>query len=313
VATPLLFGDVAALVEAMGRAEDAEAAPAAQAQAWRPAAPAGGGFFAGFNSLGAHASVNHFHAHTGWASALCHGDDAGWAPGEGLPCQRAPLVRLAAAGGLALYAAAWHMPGFLLAWEGSAAPPADHDAVGLGRAAGALCAWLAARGVPHNVVFARAPAAAHARPAPLLACAFTVAIFPRGPQRESFGGGMGVALAEIVGLAICTEPDTWAEMTGSAFAAELAAVGLSEGAFSALGEALVAEALPRIATASRPAFLATASPAELEARAAVWGELVFVVRFEVGRDISQRVRDTARGGAAEDAVGLPANDTVSPG
>jgi hypothetical protein len=312
VATPLLFGDVAALVDAMGRAEDAEAGGAGGA-AWQPGAPAGGGFFAGFNSLGAHASVNHFHAHTGWAPALCHvegggGGGGGWAVGAGLPCQAAPLTPLAAAGGLALHRVGWHLPGFLLSWEAGGCE--GRTAVGLGRAAGALCAWLARRGTPHNVVFARAPPLDAARPAPLADRALTVAVFPRSPQRESFSGGMGVALAEIAGLAICTEPGTWAQLTGAAFAAELAAVGLPEAEFAALAEAAAATALPLAAAAARPPFLAAASAADVEARARAWGELVWQLPFGVGRDISQRVREEARGCAAEDAVGLPPNDTV---
>jgi hypothetical protein len=324
VATPLLFSDVAVLVDAMGAAEDAEAgaggggggaAAGGGGAPWSPAAPAGGGFFAGFNSLGAHASVNHFHAHTGWAPALCHGGapggGGGWAAGEGLPCQRAPLTHVATVEGLALFRVAWHVPGFLLAWgEGGG----GSGAAGLGRAAGSLCAWLAARGAPHNVVFARAPSrgapAGAGAPAP---GALTIAVFPRTPQRESFGGGMGVALAEVAGLAICTEPGTWEEMDGARFARELAAVGLPAAEFEALAALVRETALPAAAAAARPAFLAAAAPAELEARAAVWGELVWALPFQVGRDISQRVRDEVRGGAAEDAVGLPPNDTVRKG
>jgi len=76
VATPALFHAVLALVRAMEASRS--------------------GAFAGFNSLGAHASVNHFHAHTGWAQDVC----AEWAPregGGGLPCLRAPPAWRAAA------------------------------------------------------------------------------------------------------------------------------------------------------------------------------------------------------------------------
>jgi hypothetical protein len=316
VATPLLFGDVAMLVAAMGRAEDAEALSAVSA-AWCPERPAGGGFFAGFNSLGAHASVNHFHVHTGWSPALCYtdagggtsGGGAGWLPGAGLPCQRAPLAPLGAGdGGLRLYRVAWHVPGFLLAWEDGE----GGGAAALGRAAGALCAWLAGRNVPHNVVFARVPAAAEGGGGAPPPGALTILVFPRTHQRESFGGGMGVALAEIAGLAICTEPETWAGMCAASFSAELSAVGLPRAEFDALEAAVIANALPAAAIASRPPFLSAATQEEVDARATVWSELVWALPFGVGRDISTRVRDDARGGAVEDAVGLPPNDTVRP-
>ena len=384
VATPALFADVAALVAAMcgeearaaavGRGGCSGGGDCAGAQRWAPGAPCGGGFFAGFNSLGAHASVNHFHAHTDWACALCHGGAEGgggaaWPPGSGLPCQRSPLRLLAASGGAALYAVGWAMPGLLLARDfgaGGCSGDSGDDtkgALAIGALAGALCAWLAARNVPHNAVLAAAPADAASCPHPLPPRAFSALVFPRAQQRESFCGGMGIALAEIAGLAICTEPEVWEGMTGAACEGELASVGLRGVEFEALAAAAVA-ALPELlaeagavaplhcgaagaaaatvvgaapgdsgvapggaeaasgGTGAAPggskaapgagevSFLARASDADVEARRAVFDELVWALPFNVGRDISQRAREAARGGSVEEGAALPANDTV---
>lgn len=318
----------------------------------------GCGFFAGFNSLSAYASVNHFHAHLGAVVDVAEGveDGALWTAAEGLPCQRAPLVALQPRGEeycpgqgqqrvpLTVYRLEWPMPAVVLvhavptaAWalgEGAAPSAPEREAVAdaLGSAAGELCAHLASIDMPHNVIFAMTPlagtavvaeggiaagAAAQRLPGGCLA----VYVFPRLHQVESFGGGMGVAMGELAGLAICTEPQTYEEMTEDAFFNELRSCAVPREDF----DVCAATALRIVRGAANPLATPIAAPAhpfpagaELASLRAVFDALVGPCPFAVGRDASAAAREEAREAledsrlsAAPPAVGASAAATAA--
>ena len=68
---------------------------------------------------------------------------------------------------------------------------------------------------------------------------FGVYIFPRQPQRASFGGGMGIALLEVIGQAICTEPDVYDSLTADVYEAELRANSLPAWGTDKFNEAVI--------------------------------------------------------------------------
>ena len=315
VATPALFQDVLRLVVAL--------------EALRP------GAFAGFNSLQAHASVNHFHAHTGWAEEV----HKSWLRGSAsassglVPCLGYPATPLApqpphlAACGLSLSLVHWALPGLQLtttstSTSSSDSTPATSPAhlARLATAAGELCAALAAANTAHNVLFT-------ALPTP------SITIFPRRHQADSLRGAMGVAFAECIGLAVINSQQEYEALSGEGFLSELRACALpqeqllgiltthchceSQAALAALaappatassssssacasGEPLPPPTAPPQPPHAQP-FLATATPADIAARQAVFDKLVWALPFTVGKNVSNAARESASQAGLQEA------------
>jgi hypothetical protein len=149
-------------------------------------------FCAGFNSLGAFASVNHLHVHTFFASEVF--------PAGKFPCEHAPrseiLVRAGprghvGPGSVSVRELEWYLPGFVFAIEGKGVVPTPALRSGLARAVGSCLESLIASDIPHHFFVADG--------------GMTVYVIPRTRQRPVFGGRAQVALGEVCGLAIFTD------------------------------------------------------------------------------------------------------------
>jgi diadenosine tetraphosphate (Ap4A) HIT family hydrolase len=204
----------------------------------------GSGLRLGFNSLGAWASVNHFHLHV-----LAAG---GMFPGGAFPLERAPRgAALAAAAGVALrrVVVAGALTGFAFEAAGAArggarAPPAAAAAAApplaaaadaavagaLAATAGAFLERLVARDTAHTVLLADAGA--------------TALVLPRALQRADADpaatGRLVVALAEICGYAIVYTADDFAHYAPADYARALADVALPDAELRALEAEAVA-------------------------------------------------------------------------
>jgi hypothetical protein len=195
-------------------------------------------FRLGFNSLGAFASVNHFHIHTAFAADIFPSSSSGGRfPVEGAPREEELASRDLGSGvRLAVQTLAWHLPGFVFTVSPGGRSPSSPDNAALSAlasASGSLLAALARAGTPHHFLVADAGR--------------TVYVLPRTKQRPSFGGRAQIALAEVCGLAIFTDPTAYGgegEVTLEEFVAELRSLALEAGALEEVAR-LAAEAVRR--------------------------------------------------------------------
>jgi hypothetical protein len=198
-------------------------------------------FRLGFNSLGAFASVNHFHIHTAFAADIF--PSGGRFPVEGAPREEELASRdLGSGERLAVQTLAWHLPGFVFTVSPGGSPSSSPDnaaLAALASASGSLLAALARAGTPHHFLVADAGRAVY--------------VLPRTKQRPSFGGRAQIALAEVCGLAIFTDPSAYGgeegegerEVTLEEFVAELRSLALEAGALEEVAR-LAAEAVRRV-------------------------------------------------------------------
>lgn len=196
-------------------------------------------FRAGFNSLGAFASVNHLHWHTGFMRDVL--------PGGTFPCERAarapvasgPLLRLSRTTG-------WPLPLLVLEAEPAvrwargrdAAAAAAAEAGGaaqaaLARAVGLVTAALQAADQPHSVLVSGRGFTVLLAPRRGQVQLQTLQAAPAAPGGVALPAGINLAVAEMCGLAVTLTPEAYELMTDEAYAALLGAAALTEPEFDA--------------------------------------------------------------------------------
>ena len=200
-------------------------------------------FRAGFNSLGAFASVNHLHWHTGFMREVFGG--ASTTPAA-FPCELSPRTTVLEAPGLLRLSrtTAWPLP--LLVFEAlpviprprgrsarQGATAAAAAALGaaqavLARVAGTVVSALQAANTPHSVLITDGGLT-------LLLAPRRGQSFLQGLQQQgALTAGLNLAVAEVCGLAVALTQEAYDGLTDAAYTAMLRAAALPEPEFEGI-------------------------------------------------------------------------------
>ena len=199
-------------------------------------------FRAGFNSLGAFASVNHLHWHTGFMREVFGGASTPAA----FPCELSPRTTVLEAPGLLRLSrtTAWPLP--LLVFEAlpviprprgrsarQGATAAAAAALGaaqavLARVVGTVVSALQAANTPHSVLITDGGLT-------LLLAPRRGQSFLQGLQQQgALTAGLNLAVAEVCGLAVALTQEAYDGLTDAAYTAMLRAAALPEPEFEGI-------------------------------------------------------------------------------